>query len=136
MAILRFIPLFGLVLLGYMGYVSSGGGVGVLDNVVMNGTLTSGEAWTFTMGDAFIVIGVIALYLELFKATRTGQATIVDHTLSMLVFVAYIIMFITVRYAGSSVFFILGLMALVDVIAGFTITIAASRRDLAMESAL
>ena len=68
--------------------------------------------------------------MEIFKATRTSMASVIDHTLSTLVFVAFIIEFVLVKGAGTSTFLILGLMSLFDVIAGFTVTIVAARRDI------
>ena len=44
--------------------------------------------------------------------------------------VAFLVEFITVERAGNSVFFILMVMALLDVIAGFSVTIFTARRDL------
>jgi hypothetical protein len=54
---------------------------------------------------------------------------VLDHTLSTLVFVAYLVEFLTVQGCGTSTFFVLGLMALLDVISGFTVSIVAARRD-------
>ena len=48
--------------------------------------------------------------------------------------VVYLVMFLTMERCAHSVFVLLGLMAFVDVVAGFTVTIAASRRDLNLGS--
>jgi hypothetical protein len=47
----------------------------------------------------------------------------------MVVFVLFLIEFLVVKDCGTSTFFILGLMSLLDVIAGFTVSIVAARRD-------
>ncbi|MDJ0740221.1 MAG: hypothetical protein QNJ91_10915 [Gammaproteobacteria bacterium] len=91
--------------------------------------LMSGARWSFSVHDAFIVAGVLILYFEIFKSTRTGVSSVLDHTLSTLVFVVFLIEFLTVAACGTSTFFILALMALLDVIAGFTVSIVAARRD-------
>ena len=57
-----------------------------------------------------------------------------DHILSIATFVVALVCFLLVDYAGTATFFILTLMTLVDVIAGFTISLFAARRDLAIES--
>ena len=44
-------------------------------------------------------------------------------------FIAYLVEFLTVGKAATSVFFILMCVSLVDVIAGFSITITGARRD-------
>jgi hypothetical protein len=84
--------------------------------------------------DAFMVGGVLVLYLEIFKSTGTGMASVIDHTLSMLVFIAFLVEFLVVGACGTSAFFALTLMSLLDVIAGFTVSIVAARRDFAIGS--
>ena len=63
------------------------------------------------------------------KATRTGGASVVDHAFSMMVFVVCLILFLIWDRAATSTFFLLMLMALTDVVAGFSVTINAARRD-------
>lgn len=91
--------------------------------------LISGAIFSFTVSDLLIALGIVALTIEIFKATRTTSATVADHILSMLVFVIFLVQFITFDLAGTSTFLILTMMALVDVIVGFSVTIAAARRD-------
>ena len=49
----------------------------------------------------------------------------------MLVFIAFLIEFLMVPAAGTT-FLVLALMSLLDVIAGFSISIFAARRDMAI----
>jgi len=91
--------------------------------------LLSGAQWVFSLSDLLLSISVICLYIEIFKATRTSTISIVDHGLSMLVFIICLVEFIVIPQAGSSTFFIIMFMSLFDVIAGFTITISTARRD-------
>ena len=79
-----------------------------------------------------VLLGVLFLYVELFKSTRTSETTIVDHLLSTFVLIFYLIAWIIYDWAGNSVFLILTSMSFLDVIAGFTITISAARRDLSI----
>lgn len=79
-----------------------------------------------------VLLGVACLYVELFKATRTSETTIVDHLLSTFVLIFYLTAWLIYPWAGNSVFLILTGMTFLDVIAGFTITISAARRDLAL----
>ena len=44
--------------------------------------------------------------------------------------------FLLLDYAGTATFFLLTLMALIDVIAGFAISLFAARRDFAIEAEL
>ena len=76
------------------------------------------------------LITMIFLFVELIKATYTSAASLVDHGLSMLVFIICIIEFLVVDAAATSVFFFVMVGALIDVVAGFTIGIRVARRDL------
>ena len=67
--------------------------------------------------------------VEVLKSTRTGGDSVVDHALSMMVFVACLILFLVWPLAGTSLFFLIMLTTLVDVIAGFSVTIRSARRD-------
>ncbi len=81
-----------------------------------------------------VLLGLLTLYIEIFKSTRTTSISIVDHTLSTIVFVAYLVSWMifpwTIGDKSNSVFLFLAVMSFIDVIAGFTITIAAARRDM------
>lgn len=91
--------------------------------------LMSTAIWSPTGGDLLLMLGVVFLYVEVLKATNAGDASIIDHALSTFVFIIFLIEFIIVKNAGTSTFIILALMSLLDVIAGFTITISSARRD-------
>jgi hypothetical protein len=79
-----------------------------------------------------ILLGVMTLYFELFKSTRTSEVTIIDHLFSTFVFIGYLVAWMIFWWGGNSVFLILTAMSFLDVIAGFTITISAARRDLSV----
>jgi hypothetical protein len=123
------IPLFVVPLIVYNVMMLTGEMASSLAVELFAFTLISGAVWSFSVHDAFMVAGVLILYFEIFKSTRTGAASVLDHTLSTLVFVVFLIEFLTVAACGTSTFFVLGLMALLDVISGFTVSIVAARRD-------
>jgi len=93
-------------------------------------TLFSGEAWKFTIGDLLVVISLVLLFVEILKSTVTTANSIANHALSMLVVIVALIEFLMFKGFGTSTFFIIMCMGLIDVIAGFSITIVASKRDL------
>lgn len=105
-----------------------------LDSPLFSMTMMSGGNWSFMVSDAILVFALILLFLEMIKATRTDSSSIIDHGLSTLVFIACLVEFILVREAATSTFFMIMLIALIDVVAGYTITIRAARRDLAVGS--
>ena len=126
--IIRIVP---TLLVPYILYhifqVSTDAGVA---HQMMSFTLSSGKAWAFTLGDFTIFLGLIFLYVEIWKSTRTSNDNpIFDHMLSLALFIICIIEFMMAEVAGTSTFFILTMMALVDVIGGFTISFTGARRD-------
>lgn len=94
--------------------------------------MPSGMPWAITAGDLLLVIGILALFFEVLKSTQTARNSIVEHMLSMLLFVAFLIEFLLVGAATSSVFFLLMVMSLIDVVAGFTVSITSASRDVSM----
>ena len=97
---------------------------------MMTFTLSSGKKWALTLGDFTIFLGLIFLYIEIFKSTRTSNDNpIVDHMLSLALFIVCMLEFMMAEVAGTSTFFMLTMMTLVDVIGGFTISFTGARRD-------
>lgn len=121
------LPLLALVVIAYNIIVFLTGFT--METSVFSVPLVSGTAWQVTIGDILLVFGLIMLFLELINATRTGSATIINHALSMLVLLVALVQFIVLPQFGTSVFFLIVLLNVLDVIAGFTVTITAARRD-------
>jgi hypothetical protein len=67
------------------------------------------------------------------KAARPGRATVLDHILSTATFVVALVCFLLLPEAGTATFFLLMVMSLIDVIAGFSISLFAARRDFSVE---
>jgi hypothetical protein len=103
----------------------------VFNHAIVTIPMISGVNWTMTLGDILIAFTMVLLFVELVKSTRTTGISIVDHALSTILFILCIVEFITVPVAATSVFFLIMLVTLIDVVAGFSITIKAARRDLA-----
>ena len=88
--------------------------------------INSGAIWQISLADFFRVVSLSLLFVELVRATAMGTATLVNHFLSMGVFIIALIEFLVVPGFGNSTFFLYLLMTLLDVIAGFIITAAAT----------
>lgn len=129
MKFFRAIPLFIIIWVLYH-LVIIWGSPEILNNELLQIPLVSGAIWTITVSDLLLVAGLIVLYVEILQATLAGISSVLNHTLSTLVFIVFIVEFISISSSSNSTFFLLGLMSLIDVLAGFTITIAASRRDI------
>ncbi|WP_316863090.1 hypothetical protein [uncultured Cohaesibacter sp.] len=96
---------------------------------IINIPMVSGQTCMLTLGDLMIIAALILLFVEIIKATRTSVGSIVDHILSTILFIIYLIEFLLVGRAATSVFFILMFISLIDVIAGYSVTIRGARRD-------
>jgi hypothetical protein len=96
--------------------------------------MTSGQVWTLTWEDILIAGSIVLLWIEVIKSTQIGVRAIVDHVLSLLLFVAMLVEFLLVKAAGTSTFFLLMVIAMVDVLAGFIISIRSSQRQVQVEN--
>jgi hypothetical protein len=95
---------------------------------VATGTTVPVE-WAVTGGDFLVLVSLLLLFVELLKSTSTGTAAIFNHALSMLVFIICLVEFLLHPAFATSVFFMILVMSLLDVLAGVVVTIVAARRD-------
>jgi len=110
----------------------------VMPGVSWTGTLTSvhmvsGGDWTMSAGDMLIALAVLLLFGEVMKSTRIGLRTVIDHGLSLIVFLGMLVEFLLVQRAASATFFLLLVISFIDVIGGFAVTLRSAQRDLTVE---
>lgn len=130
-----FIPpllLVPLLVYNFFAFLFMGGNPAGWSNELLTIPMVSGVAWSLTSGDLLLVVGLVCLFLEVVKSTQSGRSSVVEHMLSTLVFVIFLVEFLLVGAAASSVFFILMMMAIFDVVAGFTVSITSAGRDVTM----
>lgn len=94
---------------------------------------SSGATLTITWNILFVLVGIGILYIEILKSTRATFQALLDHVLSLCVFVVFLVELLTMREMGSATFLILTLLSLIDVIAGFTVSLSTARRDITIE---
>ena len=130
MYLLMAVPLivYNVVIMGLLG-TNAGS---PWDDQVWSVGMISGARWAMTLGDLMIALGLVLLFFEILKATRVGVNSIVDHLLSTFIFVAFLVEFLLVEGAATAVFFLLMLMALIDVLAGFSVSIRTATRDVSL----
>lgn len=92
-------------------------------------TMMSGGVFSFKVADLMVVIALFLLFVEMLKSTRTTNASLVDHMLSLVVLILFIVEFLLVQAASTSLFFILLFIAFIDVLAGFSVSFRAASRD-------
>lgn len=100
---------------------------------VVSFRLISGQEWTVTPQDILLAFSILLLSLEVMKATRISSRAIIDHVLSLILFIVMLVEFILVPQAGTSTFFILMVICLVDVMSGFIVTVRTAQRDLQID---
>lgn len=133
MNVLTYIPFFSFILILYNVLAFAGQQQSALTMTLFSANLMSGATFTLNVEHLLIIIGILGLYFKIFKSTRSSTSSIVDHVLSMLIFIMFLIEFITVKDVGNASFLILMLMSMTDVIAGFTISISSARRDIMVD---
>jgi len=95
--------------------------------------MMSGQDWVLTWEDLLIAFSILLLWVEIIKSTRGGMRSVMDHILAMALFIAMLVEFLLVQRAGTSTFFLLMMIALVDVLAGFIIGMRSGRRQIEIE---
>jgi hypothetical protein len=129
---LRSMPLIVLAFILYNVVVMLGGGVEpevVMAKELFGIPLLQGRI-SMTWGSIIILFTMLLLFIELIKSTFTSTSAMVDHGLSMLVFIACLVELLVAKQAASATFFILMVATLIDVVAGFMIGMRTARRDL------
>ncbi|MEQ9145817.1 MAG: hypothetical protein RLO08_15830 [Parvibaculaceae bacterium] len=121
------LPLMAIVVIAYNVMVFVTGPS--MDAPLFEAELLSGAAWTVTVSDGLLVSALILLFFEMVGSTRTSGTTVINHGLSLVVFICALVEFIVLPQFGTSTFFLITMFALLDVVAGFTVTIATARRD-------
>jgi hypothetical protein len=101
-------------------------------------TLMSGAEWPLTLSDMLLALGILLLLFEVIKGARPGAKYLTDHLLSLIIFGGAAAEFLLWPRFGTSTYFLLAMLALVDFLSGIalrarrgTVTSAAavSKRD-------
>ena len=84
-------------------------------------TLLSGAEWPLTLGDMLLALAILLLLLEVIKGARPGAKYLTDHLLSLIVFGGAAAEFLLWPRFGTSTYFLLVLLALVDFLSGIAL---------------
>ena len=101
--------------------------------VVSTVHMVSGADWTMSVGDILIALAIFLLCGEVLKSTRIGIRTVVDHALSLILFLGMLVEFLLVKQAATATFFLLLVVSFIDVLSGFAVTLRSAQRDLTVE---
>ncbi len=89
-----------------------------------------GAHWPVSLGDVILLGSLICLFFELLKSTQSDNVAIVNHSLSMILFVVCLVEFLLMRPFATSTFFLMSVMTFMDVLAGFIVTAISARKDI------
>jgi hypothetical protein len=120
--------LFNVLIAGMAGPNS----VDPLGAILFSMNMISGGVWQMSYGHALLALGLVMLFFEILKSTAASRVSVVDHMLSTGVFILFLVEFLLVARAAHPVFFLLMLMALIDLIAGFSVSIRSAGRDVSI----
>jgi len=95
--------------------------------------MVSGSDWSMSAGDMLVTLGILLLFGEMMKSTRIGVRTVVDHALSLILFLGMLVEFLLVKQTATATFFLLLVISFVDVLGGFAVTLRSAQRDLTVE---
>src|SRR5690606_11900899 len=102
-------------LLGGAGVVGTDSG---LRDVLFTIPMASGAGWSVGVGDMILFLALILLFFELLKSTSSQKVAIVNHALSMILFVISLVEFLLIMGFATSTFFLISTMVMLAVLAG------------------
>jgi hypothetical protein len=88
---------------------------------VLKLTLMSGAEWPVTLSDMLLTLAILLLLSEVIKGARPGAKYLTDHLLSLVVFGGAAAEFLLWPRFGSSTYFLLTMLALVDFLSGIAL---------------
>ena len=119
-----------VVLFGVSGQGAYLGADAMLREPLFSVSMTSGASWDVGVGDLILFLSLLLLFFELLKSTSSQKVAIVNHALSLVVFIVCLVEFLLLKGFATSTFFLILTMVMLDVLAGFIVTIIAARRDM------
>lgn len=90
--------------------------------------LASGGEFGLTGGDLFVAGSILILLIEMLKSSRMARRGVIDHLLSMMLFIGMVVEFLMVKEVTSTTFLLLLVISFVDVAGGFAISVRMARR--------
>jgi len=101
----------------------------LLEYPVLIHHINSEQDFVLRVRELFLIVGSLALFIEIAKAATANKFGASETLLSFIVSMVFIVMFFMVSWAQNATFLILGMMSLIDATGGFIIELNAARRD-------
>ncbi len=100
------------------------------DQVLYQFTLPSGAELQLRWYEVLLGLGLAMLYFEVLKSSYAGPGKVIDHMLSLVLFVVLLLETLLSPFGADRGFLLLTMLCMFDVLAGFTVAIAVARRDI------
>lgn len=91
--------------------------------------MAGGGQWLFTNGHLYVIFSVLCLFFEIIKSVRPTTSALIDNSLSVGLFILLLVLFILVPGFGTTEFFLITLMTVLDFMAGAIVMVNSARRD-------
>ncbi|MBU1668764.1 hypothetical protein KKC13_10120 [bacterium] len=126
---------FTWVLLAYVGLHLGHDYVGALKSIDLNSIvlthhISQDRAFVLRVKEVFLIVGSLALFVEIAKAATASKFGASETLLSFVVAIVFVVMFFMVSWAQNATFLILAMMSLIDATGGFIIELNAARKDI------
>jgi hypothetical protein len=121
---------YNLLALTVAGGFRGAGAAGRMSAELFTIKTASHAAWPVSIGDLLLAAALVVLFIEMLKSTGSRHVAIINHSLSMVLFIACLVEFLLFPAFATSAFFLLTLMVLLDVLAGVIVTIVGARREI------
>jgi hypothetical protein len=129
-AVIAATPLLIVPVLAYaLTALALGGSTGahaqeVMTHPLFTLTTAGGGRWPVSSGDLLLAAGLIVGFLDLLKGAADRATAIANHALSIALFVGCLLAMLLAGAFATSTFFLLTLMVLLDLVAGFIVATA------------
>ena len=125
---------FTWILLAYVGlhigqeYISAIRDID-LNTIVLIHHMGPDRDFIIRVRELFLIVGSLALFVEVSKAATTKSFSGNETLLSFVVAIVFVVLFFMVPWAQNATFLILTLMSFIDATGGFIIELNAAQRD-------
>jgi hypothetical protein len=136
MRVLWFFPVLVYAAIAYalVAFTSAGGDVPAhLAQHLFSIKLASGAEWGLTVGQVLLVFATLCFFFELIKASEPTQAAIAEIGVATAASVIFVLLFVLHPKFGTTEFFLITVMSLLDMFAGFLFLVSESRRTVEIE---
>jgi hypothetical protein len=95
--------------------------------------MASGVTFSLTVGTLIVVLALVLLCFEIVRAARIDTWSVLDHIYATGLFVVFLLEFLFLAPAATGTFFVLTVIALIDLVTGFSVSIRAAHRDMTLD---